>query len=129
MFHPGVWVKNFALNGLGRIHGATPLNLVVDNDTVKSTALRLPASPPGVEPWTHLTSVAFDVPPLETPWEELTIQDRSLFIGFADLTFSLPSCQKVERARFLRRLTLAWAICYSTVTPVMIYWLWTRLGG
>ena len=30
---------------------------------------------------------------------------RSLFIGFADLTFSLPSCQKVDRACFLRRLT------------------------
>jgi hypothetical protein len=54
---------------------------------------------------------------------------RSLFIGFADLTFSLPSCQKADRAGFLRRLTLAWAICYSTVTPVMIYWLWTRLAG
>ena len=33
LFHPGVWVKNFALNGLARRHGATPLNLVVDNDT------------------------------------------------------------------------------------------------
>jgi hypothetical protein len=54
---------------------------------------------------------------------------RSLFIGFADLTFSLPSCQKVDRACFLRRLTVAWSICYTTVTPLMIYWLWTRLGG
>ena len=42
LFHPGVWVKNFALNGLARRHGLTPINLVVDNDTVKSTALRLP---------------------------------------------------------------------------------------
>jgi hypothetical protein len=54
---------------------------------------------------------------------------RSLFIGFGDLTFSLPSSQKVSRASFLRRLTLAWAICYSTVTPVMIYWLWIRFAG
>ena len=33
LFHPGVWVKNFALNGLARRHGLTPINLVVDNDT------------------------------------------------------------------------------------------------
>src|SRR4051794_34344749 len=28
--HPGVWVKHFALNGLARKLGGTPLNLVVD---------------------------------------------------------------------------------------------------
>jgi hypothetical protein len=54
---------------------------------------------------------------------------RSLFIGFAELTFSVPSCQQVSRTLFLRRLTLAWSVCYTTVTPVMIYWLWTRLAG
>jgi hypothetical protein len=45
LFHPGVWVKNFALYGLARAHGATPLNLVVDNDSVKTTALRIPTLP------------------------------------------------------------------------------------
>ena len=54
---------------------------------------------------------------------------RSLFIGFTDLAFTLPSCQKAGRACFLRRLTLAWSVCYTTVTPVMIYWLWTRFAG
>src|SRR5262249_30290413 len=42
IFHPGVWVKNFALHGLARAVGATPLNLVVDNDTVKTTSLAVP---------------------------------------------------------------------------------------
>src|SRR5205085_9917680 len=42
LFHPGVWIKNFALHGLARRHQLTALNLVVDNDTVKATALRLP---------------------------------------------------------------------------------------
>ena len=42
LFHPGVWVKNFALFGLARQHGATPLNLIVDNDTLKTAALHLP---------------------------------------------------------------------------------------
>src|SRR5260370_292805 len=33
LFHPGVWIKNFALCGLARAHGAVALNLIVDNDT------------------------------------------------------------------------------------------------
>jgi hypothetical protein len=43
LFHPGVWVKNFALNGLARNLAATPINLIVDNDTAKATSLRVPA--------------------------------------------------------------------------------------
>jgi hypothetical protein len=54
---------------------------------------------------------------------------RSLFVGFTDLADTLPVCRQERRACFLRRLTVAWAVCYSTVTPVMIYWLWTRLAG
>ena len=54
---------------------------------------------------------------------------RSLFVGFTDLADTLPTCRKARRACFLRRLTLAWSACYTAVTPVMIYWLWTRLAG
>jgi hypothetical protein len=54
---------------------------------------------------------------------------HSLFVGFTGLADTLPACRKDRRACFLRRLTLAWSICYTAVTPVMIYWLWTRLAG
>lgn len=54
---------------------------------------------------------------------------KTLFLGFADLAETLPPFRKAERARFLRRLTVAWATCYTAVTPVMIIWLWTRLSG
>jgi uncharacterized membrane protein len=54
---------------------------------------------------------------------------KTLFLGFADLAETLPPCRKAERACFLRRLTVAWSACYTTVTPVMIIWLWTRLSG
>ena len=54
---------------------------------------------------------------------------RSLFVGFTDLAETLPACRQARRGCFLRRLTLAWSACYTTVTPVMIYWLWTRLAG
>src|SRR5262249_25362660 len=42
LFHPGVWVKNFALAGLARAHRAEVVNLIVDYDGVKSTSLRVP---------------------------------------------------------------------------------------
>lgn len=42
LFHPGVWAKNFALNGLARRFGATPLNLIVDNDTMKGGHILAP---------------------------------------------------------------------------------------
>jgi hypothetical protein len=54
---------------------------------------------------------------------------RSLFVGFTDLADTLPSPHKGRRSSFLRRLTLAWSVCYTAVTPVMIYWLWTRIAG
>jgi hypothetical protein len=54
---------------------------------------------------------------------------RTLFVGFTDLADMLPACRQERRACFLRRLTLAWSACYTAVTPVMIYWLWTRLAG
>jgi len=54
---------------------------------------------------------------------------RSLFVGFTDLADTLPACRQDRRACFLRRLTLAWSVCYTAVTPVMIFWLWTRFAG
>ncbi|HEX4591064.1 MAG TPA: hypothetical protein VH120_14095, partial [Gemmataceae bacterium] len=61
LFHPGVWLKNYVLNALAHGHGAVPLNLVVDNDTVKSTAVRLPALGQHGEPKSvHLVAVPYD---------------------------------------------------------------------
>lgn len=76
LFHPGVWVKNFALHGLARKHAAVPVNLIVDNDTVKSTALRVPVTadmPP------HVAAVAFDRWTAEVPYEERVVRDEDLF--------------------------------------------------
>jgi hypothetical protein len=75
LFHPGVLIKNFALNGLARSYGATPLNLVVDNDTAKTTALRLPA----LEPKPHVVNVSFDHWAGEVQYEERSIRDEALF--------------------------------------------------
>jgi hypothetical protein len=85
LFHPGVWVKNFALNGLARAHGATPVNLVVDNDTLKSTAFQVPGweghnreDPASVRRFT----VPFDHWTQEVPYEERAVLDEALFSDF-----------------------------------------------
>jgi len=83
LFHPGVWVKSFALNGLARQHGGTPVNLLIDNDTLKSASLRLPAPPGPGEPFPYLQSVPFDRWTSAVPFEEQVIQDPELFDTFA----------------------------------------------
>jgi hypothetical protein len=88
LFHPGVWVKNFALNGLARLHQATPINLVVDNDTAKATGLRLPDLR-GLECTAQELSAPV-TPPLipfdrwanELPYEERHVLDEELFATF-----------------------------------------------
>jgi hypothetical protein len=90
LFHPGVWVKNFALAGLARAHGRTALNLVVDNDTVKSTALRVPVPTDSAErPPAVLHTVPFDHWTAEVPYEERPIADPALFSDFADRVMDL----------------------------------------
>jgi hypothetical protein len=81
LFHPGVWVKNFALHGLARAHGAAPLNLVVDNDAGKSAAVSIP-----VVEGEHAGSrlVSFDRWEREVPFEERTVLDEGLFAGFPE---------------------------------------------
>ncbi len=84
LFHPGVWVKNFALNGLARRHGLTPINLVVDNDTVKTAALRLPSVAAVRSENPHAVQVPFDRLAGEVPWEERPVADPALFDDFGD---------------------------------------------
>jgi hypothetical protein len=83
MFHPGVWVKNFALHGLAAAAGLTPLNILVDNDTVKSTSLALPAWDDATDATSyHVEKIPFDHWPGEVPWEECTIHDQAIFATF-----------------------------------------------
>jgi hypothetical protein len=75
LFHPGVWIKNFILQALANRHGATPLNLVVDNDVAKAATLRVPG-----EERAHV--VPFDVDGGESPFEERCVKDENLFQSF-----------------------------------------------
>ncbi|HZZ82645.1 MAG TPA: hypothetical protein VFE62_29375 [Gemmataceae bacterium] len=53
----------------------------------------------------------------------------SIYTGFMRLADTLPGDCRERRTCFLRRLTLAWAACYTAVTPLMIYALWTHFAG
>jgi hypothetical protein len=80
LFHPGVWVKNFVVGGMARAEGGIGLNLVVDNDAMSSTAIRVPV---GTRAAPRVELTPFDEPRPVRPWEEARIIDRSLFDSFA----------------------------------------------
>ncbi len=79
LFHPGVWLKNFALGRLAEMHGGVAVNLVIDSDTIKASSLRVPGgsvTEPTVE------AVHFDRPSPEIPFRARPILDPALFASF-----------------------------------------------
>ncbi len=82
LFHAGVWAKNFALHAWAKHTGRTPLNLIVDNDTIKSAEVRLPVLADDPAQVT-LHTEAFDHLPSEIPYEEYRVHDRATFANFA----------------------------------------------
>ena len=143
LFHPGVWVKNFALCGLGQAHHATPINLIVDYDAVKTTALTVPRVrlplPPVSEFLPHTEPVPFDRVPLGIPHEEWVVQDENLFASlpervrpdggfrpFLDDFWEEVKRQGQRTARMAERLTAArrtferrWG-CHNFELPVSV---------
>ncbi len=81
LFHPGVWVKNFAVAGLAKARQGVGLNLIVDNDIPKGPSIRVPHRDGEMLQASHL---AFDVWAGEVPYEDQTVQDEALFASFAD---------------------------------------------
>ncbi|WP_435005522.1 hypothetical protein P12x_003367 [Tundrisphaera lichenicola] len=85
LFHPGVWVKNFAVAGLAEKSGGVGLNLIVDNDIPKGPTIRVPHRD---ESGLRASAVAFDVWAGEVPYEDQAVQDEGLFASFADRALS-----------------------------------------
>jgi hypothetical protein len=88
LFHPGVWIKNFALNRLARQTGATPINLIVDNDAVKATSLHVPGlrvpARPLEEHLPNLLFLPFDHGLSDAPYEERPVLDEAFFSSFPE---------------------------------------------
>lgn len=79
LFHVGVWTKNFALAGVARNSGATAVNLIIDNDTMNSTSIRVPA---GSRQNLKVNRIPFDAPQTIQPWEDASIRDRQILTQF-----------------------------------------------
>ena len=79
MFHPGVWLKNFALGRLAEQHQATAINLIVDSDAISTVSLRVPG---GSADNPSIAEVQFDRRDPMIPYEERCIEDRAMFDSF-----------------------------------------------
>ena len=75
LFHPGVWIKNFAIARIAKQHGAAALNIIIDSDTVKRPSLSMP--PDG--------AIELDRPSGEgIPFEERFVADEEFFASLAE---------------------------------------------
>ncbi|MFM8584445.1 MAG: hypothetical protein ACKOFW_23545, partial [Planctomycetaceae bacterium] len=79
LFHPGVWVKNFAVAALARRQHGVSLNLIVDNDIASPPALVLPTLRGEAA---RVQTIAWDSQTWGCPWEEARLHDRRLFESF-----------------------------------------------
>jgi hypothetical protein len=81
LFHPGVFAKNMATSQLASHGGGVGLNLVVDNDLMASTRIRVPI---GDRENPNISAIEFDASRAPIPWEEARVADLSLLESFAD---------------------------------------------
>ncbi len=81
LFHPGVWVKNFAIGEMAARTNGLSLNLVIDNDTFSTTRIRVPH---GDRNRPRIETVPFDADRPTEPWEDARILNPHLFRTFGD---------------------------------------------
>ncbi|MFK7738071.1 MAG: hypothetical protein AB8B50_18740 [Pirellulaceae bacterium] len=82
IFHSGVWFKNFLLNSLARDSSATAINIAIDNDLCRSTALRVPRLSSSGD--LTSTQIAFDDSRSAIPWEHRQLVSRSTWDAFPE---------------------------------------------
>ncbi len=79
LFHPGVWFKNFVLHEIASRHSAVAINLVIDSDTIKTTAVRVPS---GTVAEPIVENIPLDLPSPEIPYEARKVIDRECLESF-----------------------------------------------
>ncbi|SIN80372.1 hypothetical protein SAMN05444166_0960 [Singulisphaera sp. GP187] len=80
LYHPGVWVKNFAVAALAKHQRGTGLNFIVDNDLHKSSTIRVPQK--SGDGGLHVQRVEYDQWTGDLPFEDLNVKDEGLFESF-----------------------------------------------
>jgi len=81
LFHPGVWIKNFAAGAIAGAHRGVGLNLVVDQDIPKSCSIQVPVAQGDL---IRVARVDFDRSWGEVPFEDMPVREEGLFSTFAD---------------------------------------------
>jgi hypothetical protein len=79
LFHPGVWIKNFAAAALARANGGAGLNLIIDSDIPKASSIQVPRLQEG---HLDLERVEFDRWGGDTPYEDLRVQEEDRLSSF-----------------------------------------------
>ena len=78
LFHPGVWFKNFLLSSLGQRFRASAINLVIDNDLARNTAIHVPTHGADLT----CAAVEFDAFSDPVPYEERSLLNPAQFQDF-----------------------------------------------
>jgi hypothetical protein len=81
LFHPGVWIKNFAASGFANSVDGCSLHVVTDNDLLKRSTVAVPAGTLEAPLVAHLP---FDAWTGEAPFEDRRVEDEALFASFAE---------------------------------------------
>lgn len=79
LFHAGVWFKNFLLSSIARKSGGIGINLIIDNDAIRATSIRVPTTSAD-----EVVRIPFDRGSLDTPYEDRAVGDRPTFLQFAE---------------------------------------------
>lgn len=81
MFHPGVWFKNAVLSATARAVGGLGIHILIDGDSPKTTAVRVPI---GVDGRHAVLSLFPDRSESGLPYEEQFVRDWECFQSFGD---------------------------------------------
>lgn len=85
MFHPGVWLKNFAAASLAERANGIALHLIVDSDLCRAPSIKVPT---GSVESPQVTLILYDIAAREMPFEERRIINPSLWDRFAETVAS-----------------------------------------
>lgn len=81
MFHPGVWFKNAVLSSVARSLGGLGVNILIDGDSPKTTAVRVPTNAGGRP---AVVCILPDQSESGLPYEERFVRDWECFQSFGD---------------------------------------------
>ena len=82
LYHPGVWIKNFAASLLAERHHGQALHVLIDNDVVGHPQISVPIL--GKQGQPSLAKCPIDAVASSRPYEQREVLDRSLFNSFGE---------------------------------------------